>query len=139
MFKVCCMCKNELSVDQFSSNTRRKDGLQSQCKKCHAEYRKQHYLNNRRKYIDRSAEYRKRTRIAFFEWLKTKSCVDCSNSDFRVLEFDHRQDKKFNISDKVGALTMDALMEEINKCDIVCANCHRIRTANQFDYYAYMN
>lgn len=48
----------------------------------------------------------------------------------QVLEFDHRpdEDKKFNISDGMVVGTMEDLISEIAKCDIVCANCHRIRT-----------
>lgn len=54
----------------------------------------------------------------------------------QVLEFDHRPDevKLFHISDRMGSGTMADLIAEIAKCDIVCANCHRIRTVrkNQF-------
>jgi hypothetical protein len=54
-------------------------------------------------------------------------CLDCGTTDTRVLEFDHvRGEKLFNI----GGIRkgMKALEEEIAKCDVVCANCHRIRT-----------
>ena len=54
----------------------------------------------------------------------------------QVLEFDHRpeEDKRFHISDRMASGTMEDLIAEIAKCDIVCANCHRIRTVikNQF-------
>lgn len=45
-----------------------------------------------------------------------------------IMEFDHvRGVKIFNISKMVGR-GMKAVLEELAKCDVVCANCHRIRT-----------
>ena len=46
-----------------------------------------------------------------------------------VLEFDHRGDKSFNIAKGLRDRGWDDLLEEIAKCDVVCANCHRRRTA----------
>lgn len=45
------------------------------------------------------------------------------------MDFDHvRGDKISNISDMMGCFGWDAIEQEIAKCDIVCANCHRERT-----------
>lgn len=61
---------------------------------------------------------------------KRKPCKDCKNSyHIEAMEFDHcRGEKKFELSrgTKYGTKTVRA---EIAKCDLVCANCHRIRTA----------
>jgi len=56
--------------------------------------------------------------------------MDCNNSDYRVLEFDHVNGKKINnVSTMVSCgWSLDSIKNEINKCEIVCANCHRIRT-----------
>lgn len=57
-------------------------------------------------------------------------CKDCGETDIVVLEFDHLRDKEFDIGN--GKLRgTQKLLEEINKCDIVCANCHRRRTAKR--------
>ena len=50
-----------------------------------------------------------------------------------VLDFDHiNNDKKFNISEfKSHTLGFNVVKKEIKKCEIVCSNCHRIRTANR--------
>lgn len=49
-----------------------------------------------------------------------------------VLEFDHIGDKKFDISlHRRYILSLDSLKEEINKCELVCANCHRMRTVDR--------
>lgn len=67
------------------------------------------------------------------EYLKNHFCVDCNNSDPIVLEFDHVRGIKFkNVCDLVrGGYPLKTLKNEIEKCDVRCANCHRIVTYNR--------
>ena len=61
-------------------------------------------------------------------------CVDCKGTFHpRILEFDHvRGTKKFNISDMVTRLLQeDAILKEIEKCEVRCAPCHRTRHKNE--------
>ena len=132
--KTCCSCHQELILNKenFAKHSRRKDGFQSQCRKCQKEYRKNHYDKNQQKYIKKAKRIREKLKIEFINWLKDKECIDCGNSDIRVLEFDHvKGDKSYNISNKIGECRLEVLLEEIEKCDIVCANCHRIRTCER--------
>lgn len=83
------------------------------------------------KYIDRTRQ-RFRDNRAWRASLKDKPCVDCGNRFPAVcMDFDHvRGVKEYN----VGNMTMmnrDRIIREIEKCDIICSNCHRIRTANR--------
>lgn len=57
-------------------------------------------------------------------------CIDCQNKDWRVLDFDHvRGEKSFNLSNHASyAFTLNKLKAEMRKCEIRCANCHRIKT-----------
>lgn len=67
----------------------------------------------------------------YFEFKKTLSCVECGNDDFRVLEFDHLDPacKSFNVSEGLQKGFAFAKIEaEIDKCQVLCANCHRIKT-----------
>jgi hypothetical protein len=61
--------------------------------------------------------------------LKSKGCVDCGYKDLRALDFDHLpgQRKLGNMSD-LHKESQATLLAEIAKCEVVCANCHRIRT-----------
>lgn len=61
---------------------------------------------------------------------KNVPCTDCQRTfPAYVLDFDHvRGEKLFPIGREVGRATLSALIEEIEKCDVVCANCHRERT-----------
>lgn len=80
---------------------------------------------------------RNKQRVAeFIEiYKKGRSCVDCGISGEKhpyVLDFDHLEGngtKKFNIGSwSHTVLSIKAIEEEIRKCELVCANCHRIRT-----------
>lgn len=69
------------------------------------------------------------------EWVwqfKRKPCMDCGiQYDPWVMDFDHRpnETKSFQIGAySYSSLTKAKLLQEINKCDVVCANCHRVRT-----------
>lgn len=65
--------------------------------------------------------------------LKAKPCMDCGNSfPPECMDFDHRPNevKKFHIGQEVTK-ALKTLKEEIAKCDVVCANCHRIRTTDR--------
>ena len=126
--KVCGTCGEQKGLDEFSL---RYGKPQYNCKKCHSEYRKKHYEENKKKYLDKAKRNTEEYRKQYYEWLSTKSCVDCGISDIRVLEQDHLRDKEYNISSKIGGLTLEAMMPELNKCEVVCANCHRIRTINR--------
>lgn len=62
--------------------------------------------------------------------LKSVPCVDCGNVfPPECMDMDHRDPsvKKFIIA-HAATRSMSALLEEIAKCDIICANCHRVRT-----------
>lgn len=58
-------------------------------------------------------------------------CVDCGEGDPIVLEFDHLRDKKFSISKGLQDRPWQDVLDEIAKCEVVCANCHRRRTAHR--------
>lgn len=68
--------------------------------------------------------------------LKKVPCADCGGVfPPYCMDFDHRNpdDKELNIA-KVYAYGKERLLAEIKKCDIVCSNCHRIRTHKRMDY-----
>ena len=72
------------------------------------------------------------------EWVRayklSHGCADCGyNARYEALDFDHLPGtvKSFNIGPSVGSHSMEDIMAEALKCEIVCANCHRIRTADR--------
>jgi hypothetical protein len=65
------------------------------------------------------------------EFFRTRPCIDCGESDPVVLEFDHVGDKRFDISKGLRDRNWQSVLDEIAKCEVVCANCHRRRTARR--------
>jgi hypothetical protein len=71
------------------------------------------------------------------KWLRDykqkHGCADCGyNEHHCALDFDHRPGElKVGTIQNGGGWGWKALLEEIAKCDVVCANCHRIRTYNR--------
>lgn len=66
-----------------------------------------------------------------------KGCEHCGIDDIRVLDFDHLDPKlkSFSIARAINeSYSWDKILEEIKKCRILCANCHRIRTAEQYNW-----
>ena len=57
-------------------------------------------------------------------------CVDCGyTGHIAGFEFDHIRDKKYAISNMLNqAHKWETILEEVHKCELVCATCHRIRT-----------
>ena len=71
-----------------------------------------------------------RNKLYVKNYLENKACIDCGNSDIRVLEFDHVRGTKIDCV-SVGvkdSWSVEKLVEEINKCEVRCANCHKIMT-----------
>ena len=94
---------------------------------------RRHYAKHRDKVIKSAKEYSKitRERIKAYirDYLKTHPCVDCGETDTIVLEFDHVAGKDFNISDATRkGVSIKKLKDEIAKCEVRCANCHRKKT-----------
>lgn len=97
---------------------------------------KTHYERNKQKYQDRVRQRQADMVAALRRYKSSIGCVDCGNTDGRVLDFDHLPDfeKTIGIANAVGlGWSMNRIMIEVEKCEVVCSNCHRIRT---FDRHA---
>ena len=128
--KKCITCKIEKTVSEFHKNKRQVDGLQNKCKECCKIRDKKYYLKyGSQKYVSRSSQNRKRNKEFIERYKKIfGKCVDCGIQDWRVLQFDHIKNKKYNVSEMVNGNSIKLIKEEIKKCVVRCANCHQIKT-----------
>ena len=108
-------------------------------------------LNNRERHNNQVREYRRKRSEkdgfwrdagekarALKQWmieLKSHPCHDCQQSfDTCCMDFDHRDgtEKKYNIGSMFAHhYSRELIQQELDKCDLVCANCHRIRTRDR--------
>jgi len=72
---------------------------------------------------------RRAVRVPIIREAKDRPCADCGvQYPYYVMQFDHvRGEKKFNLGGGWNN-SIEAIQEEIAKCDVVCANCHAERT-----------
>lgn len=130
----CSRCGRERPIDEFVWR-RSRGAWGSHCRACRAEYGRAHYSKNREAYKARAAAHKRRALQERMEillaYFKANPCVDCGETDPVVLEFDHLRDKRFTIGGQLAYHKWERLLEEIAKCDVVCANCHRRRTARR--------
>ncbi len=101
-------------------------------KKRQQEYKKQYnekyYENNKQCFRDRNKEVRKKCTKYIKEYKEKGKCKYCDESESICLDFNHRdpKEKKFTIANHShGRIAFGTLLNEIKKCDLVCANCHR--------------
>lgn len=139
--KRCCRCFQLKLLSEFGFKSKQKLTYSSYCKECNREYQKRHYLLNKGYYAEKRARYNQKNiqvnQKRIIEYLLSHYCVDCGEKDLRVLEFDHvRGSKKASISYLLNnSISWKVIASEIEKCDVRCANCHKKRTAQQFNWY----
>ena len=132
--KICSICKEEKSSNSFSFVNKLTGKLHSYCNACRQKYYKKYYSKNivrlRETAKIHKAQAKERVRALKEEYLSTHPCIDCGETDSVVLEFDHvRGEKRFNIADSVKlSYGVKRVQQEIDKCEVRCANCHRRKT-----------
>ena len=151
---TCTKCGDDKEDTEFHNRKDRPKGKASMCAKCSnkrwQKYKEQNpakiaqnFQNwkdtpgnmERLKVLwaqrDRNREKRLRE---ILNTIKDAPCQDCDvKYPSYVLDFDHRpgETKLFNVGHVSKAGSVKRLLEEIAKCDLVCSNCHRIRTHNR--------
>src|SRR5688572_29419841 len=87
-----------------------------------------HYQDNKATYRNRL----KKRRCDLKEWSREYNssckCSQCGEKDSRCLDFHHFGNKEFGITDAVrSALSKYKILKELNNCEVLCSNCHRIK------------
>ena len=112
--KLCKYCNKFYSESDFgvALSTPKKVYRRLKCRYCFSDAKKA--LKDRyRKFLN--------------DYKEKRGCYKCGIKDCRVLDFHHLRDKKFNIGyANYNHLAFDRVKKEIEKCAVVCANCHRI-------------
>lgn len=121
--KRCSQCNKPQPLKNFYKAARQCDGLRPDCRICQNEKRRQH----------------SRIRSAIMRlWFEGKQCVDCGETDVRVLQNDHIENNKshWSTGTNIRCLMQNStpnIVDELKKCEIVCIHCHRLRTFKRLD------
>ncbi len=133
--KRCCSCGELKQLEEFVKNRSKKDGIGSSCKVCKRIYDNNYYKENPK--YRKDVRKHKEAKVLIlkdhvYNYLLKHPCIDCGNTDVRVLEFDHVKPKLEGVAFIVSnGWSIESLKEEIDKCEVRCANCHKIRHAKE--------
>jgi len=132
------LCRKCLTEKDSSEFYKRKSGSRagtyySKCKECMKIRGRDYYNKNHDKQLALALIRKKKSyyiKRALINKLKNRPCSDCTKAyPYYVMDFDHKN-KREKLGDiaHMTSFSLATLEKEIAKCDIVCANCHRIRT-----------
>jgi len=139
----CSKCGKQTEDRAFATYKHRdgRIGRRTVCKKCRASYqddnfekmkayRKQYNIKNRTKKATEQSKRRQAVKLVIDKIKSETPCCDCGRKFHPVaMDFDHIKGKRKSIASMYSqAYKIDLILEEIERCEVVCACCHRIRT-----------
>jgi len=120
MKRICRKCQQTKDIEYFA-NAGKIKGVKywrHYCKKC---------------YYSQKQKRKKSLQDWYIKYKENLECSQCKNDDYRVLDFHHMDSTKklFNVSEMANAgHSIEKIKKEIEKCIVLCSNCHRIETYN---------
>jgi hypothetical protein len=141
-YRRCGKCGETLPIEQFNWKIKQRGIRRSDCRACAAETSRLHYEQNKADYKKRAKAHNRKQadflRQKILEYVAAHPCVDCGETNPVLLDFDHREqsEKSFTIGKVLtDGYSWDTIRAEIEKCDVRCVRCHRLRTARQSGWY----
>lgn len=129
---LCTTCQERKPASAFAPSVLRRRS--KVCRDCKAEYNRRWYDDNKEKHktdvVRNTARYREEIGALYLR-LKSGPCADCGLTFHpAAMDFDHvRGTKVIEVAQAYRRMfSLERLMAEIAKCDLVCAICHRVRT-----------
>lgn len=136
--KRCSGCQTFLPLDHFNRKRTAADGLQSYCRGCFSAWHQRNKAAHNAQIHARNKRVARDLQDRLLAYLRSHPCVDCGETDVLVLEFDHLRDKTHNVAYLIRCGSWERVVDEIAKCEVVCANCHRRRTLRRARSYRYL-
>jgi 5-methylcytosine-specific restriction endonuclease McrA len=139
--KICPSCNVEKDVTDFNFRYKALGIRHNICIVCQRKYKRKWYHGSaKEKHLENVKERNKRVREEakefVYQYLLTHPCETCGESDVRVLEFHHTDQKKMGISVMAArGAPIHKLEKEIANCQVLCANCHRKLTVEERGWF----
>jgi hypothetical protein len=136
----CVTCQEWKDEEEFNWRYKSLGIRHPTCRECHKPFRKNWYQGNKERHLEqvkaRKQETRKAAREYVWNYLLAHPCTECRERDPRVLEFHHREGKERAVSEMVAdGYPISKIQAEIDKCDVLCANCHRKKTMDERGWF----
>ena len=127
MIKICTKCLLQKDETEFNWKDASKGKRHTQCNMCTRANVRKHYNNNKEYYIKKSHVSDVQAK-ELYKLLKSKPCTDCKiQYPWYVMQFDHIEDNKITNLARLSS-SLNKMLLEWAKCELVCANCHAERT-----------
>ena len=132
--KICSKCHQEKDKEKFNWKIKNKT-RQSACKICTRLEGKSHYTKNKQQVIQNTIYRNEKYRKVLTKWKETLFCSACREDDSSCLDFHHLDSttKDDNIATLFGNGQIQKTISELNKCVVICSNCHRKHHAGRLD------
>lgn len=125
--KRCSKCKCDKPLSEFAWRSKTRNILHGQCNECRRVTAQQSYIKNKEN-IKLAVKIRKKLyKDKSSKWKSRLSCVICDEDYIKCLDFHHidAHTKEFDISGMTSRYPLTTILKEVEKCIVVCSNCHR--------------
>ena len=139
--KKCDHCKQPKEEEEFNWRFKSLGIRAKTCRECAHKHNKKYFEGpakerHLQQVRERKELARQVAREFVYNYLLTHPCEHCGENDVRVLEFHHVGDKDMAVGYMVsGGWSVPRIQAEIDKCDVLCANCHRRVTMKERGWY----
>jgi hypothetical protein len=138
--RKCSRCKAVKPEREFARKNNKTGARDCYCYECRRAYSRDWYSKNRERHKRNcrrnSKRYVAHAQRFVWEYLQQRSCAECGEDDPLVLEFHHTGEKEFDIGNAARlGYPIGRIEKEIARCIVLCANCHRRKTAKERGWY----
>ncbi len=139
--KKCNHCGLEKDEEEFNWRYRSLGVRNKACRDCQHTFNKTYYEGDaKERHLQQVRERTEAARIVarefVYQYLLIHPCEECGETDPRVLEFHHVGEKDAEITRLVsGGWSIKRIQTEIDKCQVLCANCHRKITVEERGWF----
>lgn len=131
--RKCDHCKETKNIEEFNWQYKALGIRHDTCRECMKWFVRRYFQGDAHDEHLKNVNERKKVarevaRQYMWDYLLTHPCISCGESDPRILEFHHRDaaQKDKDVAKMVGeGLSVGRLQREMDKCDVLCSNCHR--------------
>lgn len=122
---ICNKCGIDKDETEFVFKNKTKGKRHTICKECQKQYKLKYYYDNKQSHYERNNITRAKIAEVIDNYKENHPCILCGESSKECLDFHHLHDKDVEVSKLRTFGSIRRVIEEIDKCVVLCANCHR--------------